>query len=427
MPNNKWKMLLPLAGVLAVLPILASAETVIEEVSVIYDGERRDPVNSAAVDIYGNMYLTGGRGGVNGYFTAKYDSYGREKWVRTHITGQSSWYGPHDTMIVDRESNAYVALSESYNFGKVLKYDADGNETVLVAGGSISGNISTRIGLALDKTERNLYLRAGDSIQKISLEGGTGWIKQLHYWNTKVRDITVDDSGNIYALGETRHNTGNNSSDIVVKKFDSEGNVLWSQFWQKEGSQNEMAYGIELDSSDNAYILVHSVNNESSCLYCVTSSVVSISSDGGTVNSVVLNGTDGYLAGDIKVAADKVYVTIRNRSTSVLTAQKLNADLSLAWSTEYSSGSSVPLGLDVDGLGNIIVGIRGQNNMATVKFDMYGNELWTQNFDGNHMAFVKFGITGEFYVAGSKGTGFGASYNTDAVMYRYGVTQLVCQ
>jgi len=403
--------------------MLVSAETAFEEISVSYDGGGYDPVNSAAVDLYGNMYITGGRGnnagvGANEYFTVKYDSYGREKWVRVHSTSQASWFAQIDTMIVDRDSNAYVALSESYNFGKVLKYDADGNETVLAAGGSISSNIGTQIGLALDKTERNLYLRAGDSIQKISLEGGTGWIKQLHYWNTKVRDIAVDDSGNIYALGETRHNTGNGTSDIVVKKFDSEGNELWGQFWYEEGVQNEMAYGIELDSNDNAYILVQAVNYENSCLYCVTSSVVEFSSDGEIVDSVVLNGTDGYLAGDIKVAAGKVYVTMRRRGTNVLTVQKLNADLSLAWSTEYSGGTSRPHALDVDGLGNVVVGIRGQYNMATVKFDMYGNELWTQSGDGYSSTFVKFGVTGEVYAAGN---------NTDAVMYRYGVTQLICQ
>lgn len=424
MPNNKRKFFLFLAGAVVSLPMLAFAETVFEEVNVTYDGGGQDPVNSAAVDIYGNMYVTGGRGnsagvGANTYYTAKYDSYGREQWVRVHSTGQSSWIGMSDTMIVDRNGNAYVALSESYNFGKVLKYDNDGNETVVIEGGTTPYNHDHHIGLALDKGENNLYLRASSSIKKISLDNGTGWTQPLLNWNTWVRDIAVDDAGNVYAVGRSIYTSGNSSTDVIVKKFDSEGGVLWSQFWYGEGLQNEDAYGLELDSNGNVYVLVQAMNYEESCKYCVTSSVVNFSSNGDLVGSTVLNGTDGYNAGAIKVVDDKIYVTMEDRNTREMVVQKLNADLSLTWSTRYVSGGFSPAKLlDVDGLGNVVVGVRGQYNMATVKFDMYGNELWAQNGTGNNPAFVKFGITGEVYAAGS---------TTDAFMYRYGVTQLICQ
>lgn len=421
--SNKQLLMLAISGVLMSSPMLASAETVFEEVSVTYDGGGQDPVNSAAVDVDGNMFITGGRGnsagvGAQTYYIAKYDSYGREKWVRTHSTGQSSWIGQNDTMIVDRNSNAYVALSESYNFGKVLKYDADGNETVLLAGGSTPSSYDHRIGLVLDKGENNLFLRASNTIKKISLSGGAGWAKLLHSSNTWVRDIAVDGSGNVYAVGRTLYLTGNGTSDVIVKKFDSNGNEMWVQHWYEEGKQGEDAYGLEIDSNGNVYILVQTMNFEAACSYCITSSVVSYDTNGNLTGSTVLNGTDGFMAGAIKVVDDNVYVTMRRKTTGVLIAQKLGADLSLLWNSEYSGGVSTPRGLDVDGLGNVVVGIRTQYNMATVKFDGSGAELWTQSGSGSDSSFVKFGTTGEVYAAGA---------TVDAFMYRYGVTQLICQ
>jgi len=422
MTNNNLRLVLALAGALTALPTFVSAETVFEEVSVKYDGGGEDPVNSAAVDLYGNMYVTGGRGnssgaGSNTYYTAKYDSYGREQWVRIHSPGQGSWIGQKDTMVVDRSGNAYVALSQSYVFGKVLKYDRNGNETVLVEGDSIPESYDSRIGLELDGSENSLFLGASNSIRKISLDGGTGWTRQLLNWNTWVRDIAVDGSGNLYAIGTSAYTSGNGTTDIIVKKFDSNGNVIWSQLWYGEGKQNETAYGLELDSSGNVYVLVQALNFEQSCLYCNTPIVVKFDADGAILGSVALSGT-GYLAGSIKVANDDVYVTIQNQSTQVMTVQKLNADLALGWSTVYSGGTSTPMSMDVDGLGNVIVGIRKSYGTATVKFDMNGNLLWTKSGAGYDLAFVKFGTTGEIYAAGSNG---------DALMYRYGVTQLICQ
>ena len=416
MSNNKGMFLLSMAAGLAGLSMVASAETVFEEVSVTYDGAAQDPVNSAAVDLYGNMYITGTNSG--SYFTAKYNSYGSEVWLRFHDTGTSSWFGKFDTMIVDRDSNVYVALSESYNFGRILKYDADGNETVLVAGGGTPYNHDHKIGLELDSAQDNLFLRASNTISKVSFNGGAGWSQLLHNSNTWVRDIAIDDSGNVYAVGRSQYLSGNGTTDVIVKKFDSNGNELWVQHWFETGTQAEDAFGIELDSTGNAYILVQANNYNSACSGCTTSSVVSFDSNGLELGSVALNGTDGYLAGALKVVNDKIYVTMRSKSGFILTTQKLNLDLSLVWSTDYSGGYSVPKGLDVDGLGNVVVGFEGQYNMATVEYDMNGTELWTQTGAGSRSAFVKFGVTGEVYAAG---------YKFDAFMYRYGVTQLICQ
>lgn len=418
MSSTKNIIILAFAGILTGLSMQASAETVFEEIRVVYDGGGLDHVSSAAVDVYGNMYITGARGnntgiGANTYYTAKYDSYGREEWLRIYSPGFASGV---NKMTVDRDGNAYVALGG--HLGRILKYDADGNESVLANPNIVPfGCCSNQVGLILDEDENNLYSWASHTIQKINLNNGsTEWIQRLHTANYLVRDIAVDSSGNIYVVGHSK----NNLTDIVIKKFDSLGNVVWSQFWSEPGVQTELAYGLELDSANNVYILAQVLSYEASCLYCLTSSVISFSADGNFLNSASLNGGVDYLAGNIKVADDKIYVVMREKSGTTMITQKRNLDLSLAWSATHPIDQITPNNLDIDGVGNVVVGFRGNDGkMSTIKFDMNGNELWTIKGEGSSSAFVKFGVASDVYTAGS-------SY-LDAYMYRYDVTQLICQ
>ncbi len=150
-----------------------------------------------------------------------------------------------------------------------------------------------------------------------------------------IGSATVDIDGNMYFTGSSLGNT------YLTVKYDNLGNIIWSRFWHAEGdgTQGKTVHGLQLDANNNVYLLVQSINYENSCLYCITSFVVHFSSDGNTTNSTILNGTNGYAAGAIKVADDKIYATILSRNTHMLTVQKLNTDLSLDWSTEYSNSN----------------------------------------------------------------------------------------
>ncbi len=415
MSNNKSLISLVFAGMLTSLPMLVFAETVFEEVRVVYDsGEQQDAISSAAVDVYGNMYITGKHINIlGGYYTAKYDSYGREEWRRVHSPGG----GPGvSKMAIDKNGNTYVALGS--HLGKVLKYDADGNENILANPGIVGfGCCSGKVGLMLDRNENNLYSWAAHTIQKINLgNGNTEWIQKLHAANYLIRDVAEDDAGNIYVVGHSL----NSITDIVIKKFDSSGNVVWSQFWAEEGVQNESVYGLELDSNNNVYILAQVLSYEASCLYCIATSVVNFSEDGYFINSVVMNGINEHVAGAIKMEDDKLYVVMRERSSHTMITQKRNLDLSLVWSVAHPIGNRVPNNLDVDGIGNVVVGFQGNNSkMNTVKFDENGTELWTIEGEGSNPVFVKFGATSDVYAAGSSAL--------DAFMYRYDATPLICQ
>ncbi len=97
------------------------------------------------------------------------------------------------------------------------------------------------------------------SLDFASYVGGNGY--------EQVRDITTDDSGNIYMTGGTsstdfmttpgaysnKLNTGgNNIMDVFVMKFDSGGKLIWATLFG--GPEYDRAYAIEVDNKGNIYI-----------------------------------------------------------------------------------------------------------------------------------------------------------------------------
>jgi hypothetical protein len=82
-----------------------------------------------------------------------------------------------------------------------------------------------------------------------------------------VNRAAVDPSGNLYVAGEFSgtvdfdpspaktdlHTSYNNTIDAFLCKFDANGNFLWAKTWG--GSRRDVAYGVGVDSSGNAYVV----------------------------------------------------------------------------------------------------------------------------------------------------------------------------
>lgn len=69
------------------------------------------------------------------------------------------------------------------------------------------------------------------------------------------KDVRVDEQGNIYVVGFAEGSLFGNhlgDSDVVLSKFDSEGNMIWSKQW---GSvKGEVGESIALDGAGNIYV-----------------------------------------------------------------------------------------------------------------------------------------------------------------------------
>lgn len=90
---------------------------------------------------------------------------------------------------------------------------------------------------------------------------GTGGQNLNFYHNV----TETDPSRNVYVAGSTINTSGN--SDIIVQKFDSDGDLLWQQVFNGSANLNDMSAGLFIDNSNNVYVT-------------------------GTVTNLAANGTD---------------------------------------------------------------------------------------------------------------------------------------
>jgi len=171
-----------------------------------------------AVDASGNVYVTGyeDRGAPNedDIWVRKYNSSGGEVWTRTHN-------GSGD----DDDEGAGIAV--------------DGMGCVYVTG----SEVATGEG-------RNIWVRKYDS------NGGTIWTR-THNGAENLEDrgygIAVDGSGNVFVTGFERA-TAIESDNIWVRKYDSDGNVVWTKTYNGLANGFDEGHGIALDGSGNVHV-----------------------------------------------------------------------------------------------------------------------------------------------------------------------------
>lgn len=92
------------------------------------------------------------------------------------------------------------------------------------------------------------------------------WAKQLGGTNDEIsKSIAVDASGNVYTTGAFRGTvdfdpgaatftlTSSGDWDVYVSKLDANGNFLWAKRFGSSGANDDQAFSITLDASNNVY------------------------------------------------------------------------------------------------------------------------------------------------------------------------------
>ncbi len=230
-----------------------------------WGGTSTDYGYSVGLDSIGNIYLAGYTWsfGVGDWdlILVKYDQYGVQQWNRTW-GGFSAEYGYGVT--VDSLNNVYlVGYTWSFGVGDydmvLVKYDEDGNQQWNRTWGGFSAEYG--YGVTVDSLN-NLYLVGytgsfGVGSRDIVLVkydengdqqwnrtwGGTGW--------DVGRAVTVDSLGNVYLTGYTE-SFGEGLYDIVLVKYNENGVQQWNHTWG--GTDWDLGYGVVVDSSSNVYL-----------------------------------------------------------------------------------------------------------------------------------------------------------------------------
>ena len=205
-------------------------------------------------------------------YMRKYDGNGNELWT------QQAGLGPFSldfSRAVDGAGNSYVVsnardTASGNSDAVVSKYDRDGNELWARQFGSTDFDFTHAV--ALDAAgnpyvvgwtwgalPRQTHSGASDVfLRKYDSEGNVLWTRQFGTADFDfAQAIAVDGAGNAYLVGWTAgafpQQTNSGKGDVFARKYDSEGNMLWTrQFGSRE---NEIAFNVAVDDAGFLYVV----------------------------------------------------------------------------------------------------------------------------------------------------------------------------
>ncbi len=247
-------------------------------------------------------------------------------------------------------------------------------------------------------------------IAKYDQDGNQAWISQV---GTSVGDgfraVTVDSSGNAYAVGYSYGAIGGQShsgnTDAVVAKYDSSGNLTWIR--EFGGSGNDQLDAVAVDSSGNVYGVGLTGNSLDGQSNSGLNDAVLVKYDAsGNRSWVRLLGTSTYDAGQGVTVDSSGNAYMVGWVRAALTGQsafggddgfiaKYDSSGNLLWSKqEGTSSTDYIFGIGADSSGNIYTS--GYTNGAlgdqvssggfdafVSRYDGNGNLQWTSQFGGS--------------------------------------------
>ncbi len=361
------------------------------------DSSNSDRVHAIAVDDFGNVYVTGQSYNGNNldYVTVKYNSNGLEQWAARYNGGGDSTDIVRD-IAVDDSCNVYITgrsyNGTNYNFA-TIKYNSIG-DTLWEAFFNGVGNWQIGYGpmsIAVDDSG-NVYL-CGDSVSgsnfyyaiiKYNANGIKQWTETYDGFGNGinyVKDMVIDNNGNVYVTGSTCDTSNCYFSTI---KYNTNGIIQWIATNDVGSNIGDIAYTIDIDDSGNIY--VSGDGSEGTIVFFAT---IKYNSNGDTLwsSTYVVDGSMNKFVSDQAVDNfHNVYVTGYSinwpDTTEDYLTVKYNSNGILQWSAYYKGIADTffmgkhAQAIVVDTLGNAYVtgyGLQGSSvDCITIK---YGDSL----------------------------------------------------
>jgi subtilisin family serine protease len=298
-------------------------------------------------------------------------------------------------------------------YQNVTKTDAQRN--VYVAGSTL--NTSNNNDIILQKFNRD-----GDLLWEQTFNGAANM-------DDMAADMFVDNSMNIYVTG-TSVASANSSFDLVVLKYNSNGQLQWTQYYDNGGSPDPYDAGTSIIGDNNGSIFVTGGSFGSNTL----SDYVTLRLNSSNGNIIWSQRYDyaqlNDLASKIQISGNQVVVSGGSQITLVPNRYELatltyDKNSGALLSTRRSSGSATSgtdeiYDITVDDSGNFyltgsVVNSSTGHDLAVYKLDDELNIVWQQTWDGygndDKGQGIKLDSQGNVYVAGyTKSTSEGDNF-----------------
>lgn len=326
--------------------------------------------------------------------------------------------------------------------------------TLIVPSGFLAtwGGGSTDYGNAIVKADGDNYIVFGYTnsygngydfvLVKYGPSGNVIWNKT---WGGTLTDfgrsVARTSSGGYIATGDTQ-SFGEGSSDVALIKYDANGNVLWNRTWG--GSLSDIGYSV-IQTSDGGYVVT---GNTSS--YGAGNSdllLLKFDSDGNLLWNRTWGGSNndyGYSVVEIGDAGNYSYVVTGytlsfGAGGNDIALLGYDSDGNLLWNRTWG-GSGSDIGHSViktADTGLIISGLTtsfgaGSNDVIILKTDNSGNFQWNKTWGGSsnetgrsiiQITDNSFVVTGHTSSFGSGGTdGFLAKFNDGGGALAWNIT-----
>lgn len=232
------------------------------------------------------------------------------------------------------------------------------------------------------------YLNYG--VIKYTPDGDSVWFR---YYNSPVnresllRDMAIDYNNNIIVTGSS---DGTNYTDCATVKWDSNGNLLWAKRY--DSGDIDQAYALAVDQSGNICITGYSSKSYESNNYLTikynpagdtlwTYNFIGIENASDVARAIAVDNTGCII---ISGVTDYYWGTID------FVTIKLNPSGDTVWTAQYNSpqnGYDYFSAMAVDGSNNIYVtgeiyNIGGNHDIITIKYNPYGDTVWTRRYSG---------------------------------------------
>ncbi len=393
-----------------------------------------DEGSGIALDNSGNIYVTGYENRVdlgqqNNIWVGKYNSSGFEVWTSSYNSpNNNNDYG--NDIAVDSSGNVYVIgseyrsdLGEHYNIW-VRKYDTNGNTLWTSTYNSPNNNDDYGNGIAVDGSG-NVYVTGSEYRDDLGEEFNI-WVRKydtngFEIWTSTYSSpnddddhgngIAVDNSGNVYVIGSESRSVLLQGDNIWVRKYDANGNTLWTETYNSPDNQWDEGFGIAVDGSGNVYVTGYEYRGD--LLQGDNIWVRKYDANGNTLWTKTYtspNNSGDYGNGIAVDSSGSVYVIGSEYRSDLgehynIWVRKYDTNGNTLWTSTYNSPNNSRdkgRGIVLDNSGNIYVtgyeyrsDLGEQNNIWTRKYIQFFDIAGTITDESNPLQGVTVNLTGD--------------------------------